>query len=249
MTIALSFGTVEPMSKRQRKYACGYCGEVAPATDDHIPPRSFFSANASLALRTVKACESCNSGSSDADEYFRDIVVQFAPVSVNPKAQPQVEKLRRALVKPQKRAYAERTMNAIEEHDVVTPGGIHLGKHPFVKVDADLLQRATQRYVRGLFRYEFGKRVPDDYIVSVATNPDDVESQREKVEKLVGAGIVTTIEKGVFWYSFTIAKDNPDVSAWALVFYDAMPVLGVVGPSSRADGLTKRLKLSPRAGA
>ena len=61
------------MSKKAKK--CSFCGKQGVITKDHIPPKCLFPQPLPNNLITVKACPSCNGGSSNDDQYLQAILV------------------------------------------------------------------------------------------------------------------------------------------------------------------------------
>lgn len=56
---------------------CQLCGEHAPLTKDHLPPKSLYpkAVHSKLVdMHTVKACDTCNNGSKLHDELFKVFV-------------------------------------------------------------------------------------------------------------------------------------------------------------------------------
>ena len=215
-----------------RTYECSFCGARGPATKDHVPPRSVFGDPAPSALTTVRACSACNSGASQDDEYFRDTIVKYHRVADLPAAESAVAAMIRAAAKPEKRKYAKATLARFAIADVRTPAGIELGRRPVVRVDANRIRRAAIRYVRGLYRHEVGVTLPGDSEFVAIVEPEGILAARTEVERAMASGTRRVIQEGVFWYVYVVAADNPAVSIWLLVFFDAYPILVVARRST-----------------
>lgn len=56
---------------------CVFCGATAK-TRDHVPPKCIFPDDRRINLRTVPACEICNSKTKKDDEYFRMVLATAA---------------------------------------------------------------------------------------------------------------------------------------------------------------------------
>ena len=58
----------------------------------------------------------------------------------------------------------------------------------------------------------------------------------------MASGTRRVIQEGVFWYDYVVAADNPAVSMWLLVFFDAYPLLVVAHESInvRRPGVNER---------
>ncbi len=74
---------------------CAYCGSPDAKTDDHIPAKSIYKPGVNAPPR-VKACDACNNGASDGDEYLRDILLRHYLVADLPGAERQVAAMFRA---------------------------------------------------------------------------------------------------------------------------------------------------------
>lgn len=178
----------------------------------------------------MKACERCNVGASQDDEYFRDAIVKYHRVADLPQAQRQVEAMVRAAGKPQKRKYAEATMRAFVDVEVRTPEGLVIGTAPAYRVDGERLYRAGTRYVRGLHRLELGARVSDGATITVGLDPERIFAATDQVHDVFGGARRRVVQKGVFWYAWMSPRDRPEASAWLLVFFDAFPLVAFVHP-------------------
>lgn len=212
-------------------YECAYCGAIAPATDDHVPPRSFFRGLAQLQLRSVKACEPCNRGASLDDEYFRDTVLKYHRVSDQSQAQSAVESMMRAMALPAKRQYAAATMSSLRSVEVVDPVSGLLAVRDAVSVDECRLQRTAIRYARGLHRAEYGVRVPADMPARAVVNPEAVHANAEAFELGFRGADLIDIQLGVFWALVRRERESRSTSTWLMVFYDAFPVIVAFRPS------------------
>ncbi|MCE5250268.1 hypothetical protein LLG96_08615 [bacterium] len=209
-------------------FECAYCGQFKAATDDHVPPKSIFKDPKPLELPTVKSCAQCNQGASDDDEYFRDTVVKYYAVADKPQAKDQLAAMYRAATKSKKRKYAERTLSSFFKIEVISSAGIYLGTVPAYRIDTVRFNRVVIRYIKGLYRYDTGTRLPDDRHIEVISDPDTIHQKRQQVEQLLAGSESKNIQEGVFWYAWGQAVDNPAASFWLLVFYDAFPIIAVI---------------------
>jgi hypothetical protein len=187
---------------------CAYCGIPGADTDDHIPPRSIYAQPTPASRPLVKSCLTCNNGASDDDEYFRDVVVRHSHISTLPQAQRQLWAMFRAAGKPAKVTYARGILDAFVDVEVKTQAGLYLGQPPAYRVDANRMTRILRRYVRGLYRWEMGERLPVTSIVEVIANPDQVNQAQSDIERVFQGAKYTTVQEGVFWYARQ-ATSNP----------------------------------------
>lgn len=213
-----------------RRYECAYCGALEAHTKDHVPAKCLYLHPLPNDLPTVRACRSCNSGASQDDEYFRDTVLQWHRVTDKPQVQPLVAKMLRGIALPQKSAYAAMTLSALTEMEVTTAAGISLGRQPVIRVQAQRMIRVVERYVRGLHRFRFGTRMPDDVTVTAAVDPEQTIATSDKWGGWFGSADIRIVQPGAFSYGFVSPVGRPDAFVWLLMFYDEFPVLGFVRP-------------------
>lgn len=145
-------------ARAQRVGECGYCGELKPLTQEHVPPKSFYGDVKPPNLPTIRACNDCNNGSSDDDEYFRDTMVKYHLVSDKPAAAGMRARFMRSVQKPEKRNYHIEQFKLFQKVDVRLPSGLILPRQPRFTVDQSKLRATASRYVRGLHRYEYKRQ-------------------------------------------------------------------------------------------
>ena len=206
---------------------CAYCGQVGPTSDDHVPPKSFFEGLAKEQLRTVKACDECNAGASQDDEYFRDTVVKYYRIADQEKAKPIVEKMIRAAALPAKRSYAESHLRSLTGVFGVSPTAPALGPVLAARIDVARMERAARRYVRGLHRHDFGTRVSAAEVPLVVTDPEAVFEKQATLVELFRGGTRHVVQEGVFEYLWT--EDTRGMKACLLVFFREYAVFACVG--------------------
>lgn len=86
---------------------------------------------------------------------------------------------------PEKKRYFDETMKALQLVELRTKGGLILGERPMIHVRSSSMDRAARRYVRGLYRFEKGVRLPSDTPLRVLTDPAMVNemSLSRRIEK------------------------------------------------------------------
>jgi hypothetical protein len=216
-----------------RIYECAYCGAQTATTDDHIPAKGLFAKGTKTSLVTVKACAACNQGASADDEYFRDTVLKHHRISELPQAQAQIRAMLRSAAHPRKSRYTEATLRSFVDVEVRTPAGLHLGVKPAFRVNGDRLERTVERYVRGLHRHEFGRRICEGSQIAVRVDPEAVLAEKADVLRTFASATKRIVQDGVFTYAFVIPSDNPEASGWLLVFFDEFAILASVRPPAR----------------
>jgi hypothetical protein len=213
---------------RRRQYECAYCGEVRPASDDHIPPRSIFAGVHGGRRISVKSCDDCNTGASADDEYFRDTVAKYYRVAETPKAKEVVESFLRATELPEKHRYTEAHVRALTGRDRVPPSSQEREALPEFVVDGERFDRAIRRYVRGLHRKVLGRRISPDTEISVASDPESLLPLQTKLIEIFRLGTRQVVVENVFWFTYVISEDCPTASTWLLVLFDEYPILAHV---------------------
>ncbi|MGB8960152.1 MAG: hypothetical protein WCC00_14180 [Candidatus Aminicenantales bacterium] len=134
----------------------------------------------------------------------------------------------RAAAKGEKRKYLEATFRSFEDVETSTFGGIILGKRPGFRIDRERLIRASARYIKGLFRYEFGKGVPSDSEIRVVLNPEGIWHARQKILNVFSEEKVRVIHPDIFKYYCVVPTDNPSASYWLLLFFNQFPIIGYI---------------------
>jgi len=209
---------------------CAICGEtVEDVTRDHIPPKSMFAVKPSN-LITVPACPKCNGGSSADDEYFR-LIASEIDTAAHPDAKKVSESIARSMARPQAAGFREGLCQSI--YPVEVDGELR----PFFGLDAQRLDRAAMKIVRGLFFHVKNYPVPSNYKVLAANldlfmeNPSSVE-----LAKLIYNYLLpkcswikpTVIGNAVFSYQVFWEEDDPDTMFMLMVFYGRWRYFGFV---------------------
>ena len=205
---------------------CTFCASLDAHTVDHVPPKSFFRGRGVTGLITVRACAACNSGASADDEYVRDTILKHHEVGEQPAAISQVASMLRGMANPKKQKYAEATMRSIRDVAVTTPAGLYLGTRPAFVIDSARLKRTFERYIRGLYRHEFGRRVPTETEFNIAVDPERVLAEQAVVEATFLGGTTKVVDPEVFFYSYVRDEKPPHNSGWLLVFFNTFAVVG-----------------------
>jgi hypothetical protein len=218
---------------------CVYCGEVRELTDDHIPPKNLFAKPRPNNLIEVPSCELCNGGASKDDEYFRLMLTLREDTFDHPEVQKVLPTVFRSLTKPNKVGFSKSLFQAIRIRELKTSSGLFLGQRPAYDVDLERLDRVAQRIVKGLFYRERGARLPNEYVVSAYSASGLSNLTKDKKDYII-TNIVDpillqtpkTIGNNVFTYRFMFSPEDPNVSAWHLIFYEKVAFLCFTTPLS-----------------
>jgi hypothetical protein len=224
-------------NKPSRKGECVYCGEIKQLSDDHIPPKNLFAKPRPNNLIAVPSCISCNGDASDDDEYFRLILTLREDTFPHPDVQQILPIVFRSLTKPNKKGFSKSLFQSIKVLNLMTSSGLFIGRHPTYGVDLDRLDRVVQRIVKGLFYHEQKSRLPDHYD-AFACSASGLSNLARDLKAHIVASIVDpilvqtpkTIGNNVFTYRFIFAPEDPNVSAWHLIFYEKVVFLCFTAP-------------------
>jgi hypothetical protein len=227
------------MSRKQMsdsEKSCIYCGSKGSMTVDHIPPKNLFPEPRPSNMLTVPSCKKCNKSFSKDDEYFRTILVSCASVSSDPNAQAVNEKLLRSMIRPEAAAMASAIRRSLHVVDVISNGGIYLGKYPAMKVSADRINRVTGRIARGLFYIKHDYPVPMGYEVTCVFKDDALSMPKEFIDQWRKFWKPPeTIGGNVFSYSYALCVDNPNGMLFIYWFYGKLWFYGIVTPKTDSN--------------
>lgn len=205
-------------------------------TDDHVPPKNLF-AKPRPHLIVISACGECHSSTSKDDEYFRLTVCMSEGAGGHPKARANWESILRSLKRENAVGFQRSFVSSIELIRVHTPGGLYLGERLAYDVDLNRLRRVVERTVRGLYFAEY--RHPLGPANDVQIHPkEDFDNAEPDLKKELVQTILrpltlrepTIIGENVFSYWFHIAPEEPELSVWALTFYDSVHFLCFTAP-------------------
>ena len=214
---------------------CVYCGRLAPLEDDHIPPKNLFTGRAGLI--TVPSCKCCNQGACKDDEYFRLAIGFHADVANHPEAGPIVAKIKRSLFRPEASGFMQDFLARTTVSEKKTPAGIYFLRTT-TDVDEERVGRVAERITKGLFWHHRGQRLPDGYVVHTAsreairhTSGPRGAMMVRSVKELAGEPPYGVRNGQVFHYRFKFwDSDDPNVSAWVLVFFRRFIFLTAIAP-------------------
>jgi hypothetical protein len=208
---------------------CAYCG--APATTrDHIPPFKLFPTPRPSDLITVPACDLCNNTASVDDEYF------VWAVTMSRKAQGDLSKkvLEQRLKSPlsdRRRRMVDALVEASRPVNLMSPGGVYLGRAVAYDVDQERLNAVITRCLRGLYFREYKARVPDDFLAEGYVEPPAESLDMPAAQALMNNRL-RSVGGGVFEY--WLAKPQPDwlhgVALCLMRFFGGLVAVGFVLP-------------------
>jgi hypothetical protein len=220
-------------AKSFAKPECVYCGSTENLTKDHIPPKNLFAKPRPTNLITVPSCESCNASFQMDDEYLQ--MVLHARLETG--GHPELLKLKPTLAKSLRRresvGFHRRIRNSMFKAELISKEGIYLGAAPAMSVQGKRLERSGTRIIKGLFFAEKGRRLPDSHEAFAFADPlrgkDDPEALLRVLTFLLQQP-ANIIGNNVFSYRYHFDEEDPNRSAWLMVFYEAMLFLGLTLP-------------------
>ena len=221
---------------------CVYCGKVKPLTRDHVPPKNIFPKPRPSNLITVPSCEDCHSGNSQIsldDEYFRLMLTLRDDVADHEDVKKTLPTVMRSLTKPKKTGFKNALLQAMHKVDIRTPAGLYLGKKGAYDVNLERLDRVVARITKGLFYREISTHLPKNYEVAAYSesglrdvSPADIAQLQKDIVQPLMTQKPKIIGNNVFSYRVLFTEEDPNVSAWLLLFYEKVAFICITLPSS-----------------
>ncbi len=220
-----------PKKGERRIGQCVYCGDRKELSKDHVPPKNLFGKPRPDNLITVDSCIDCNRSFEKIDEYFRAIIATLEESEKHPVAKELWEtKIQLSFLKPSKIGFREMIRQSMKSVDIVSEGGILLGKRIAYEIDANRFFDVIRRTVKGLFWYERGFRLSDEFKVRVIKHSDFENISQRKLDFFEPLQ-PRVIGDGVFVYKALFFEEEPNGSAWQLLFYRSIPFICMTFPS------------------
>ena len=219
--------------KPNRTKVCVYCGTEQRLTVDHIPPKCLFPPPRPPNSITVPCCHDCNSRFSKDDVYFRDRLILWQEVSNHPAAREVAESALRSFQRPKQKRYTRSLFRNVVDVDLISKGGVYLGKGKGLKIDRRQMTRVPSRMVRGLFFHEYGEPLSDSHCAVAIPLVEEYFVDAGKQEavfeicRYLTSTPRTTIGQGVFSYWHHRDEDTDYRSLWLLMFYEKISFLGM----------------------
>jgi len=225
--------------KNNSEKSCIYCGSGEDMTVDHIPPKALFPEPRPSNMLTVPCCYKCNESFSKDDEYFRTVLVSHASVYPDSNVQAVNEKLLRSMSRPEAAAMTSSIRKSLNVVDVISRGGIYLGRSPAMKITANRINRVADRIARGIFYIIHDYPVPKKCEVKCSFKfkdtaafsfPDGFIAQYKGLWKQP-----ETIGENVFNYSYVLCVDDPNIMLFLYWFYDNLWFCGYIIPKPEVE--------------
>lgn len=221
--------------KSPRVGECVYCGEHRQLTDDHVPPRCFFEGRQGLVV--VPSCWCCNNRAKKDDEHFRQSIVLHENVANLPEATPAVDKVVRSLFKPEAKGMLRDFLSRTRVFEDRTPAGIYHVRTT-TDVETERIDRVAERITRGLFWCHQGYRLPDRYVVHVASCEELRHARDERsylmaqrAQELLEGQAYAVRDGSVFFYFVQFDETDPNLSDWLFWFFGAFFIFAGTAPA------------------
>lgn len=218
---------------------CVYCGARGRVTKDHVPPRNLFGDRPPADLMTVKACYGCHDGTNEDDEYFRNTLIMRADMAGNAAVQDLLPAFARSLDNPEAPGLLTSTARSLRHVDVITQGGLYIGKRLAYDVNLRRLTRVAARIVRGLFSKLTDGRLPSDYVVHAYELGGFSPVDRGTADlfrancSVVLARPPALIKGSVFKCWWAPSDKDKHTSMWIMVFFGKAVFFGLTGQESQ----------------
>ncbi len=215
---------------------CVYCRLRTAVTNDHIPPKNLFGKPRPSSLVTVPSCLYCNAGASTDDEYFRLMVALRHDVD-HPDAAAARDSAMRSLERPQAGGFRAAFLSALGDVELRSASGLYLGRAGAYNVDVERLDRVARRITLGLFYKKTERLLPRDYTAKAYLLSQIDPSATDAITRL--SGMVDALRAGrapafvgrrVLSYWWHSAVDDPNASAWLLIFYERVSWVAITTP-------------------
>ena len=206
------------MDKKNNKIAkCVYCGEKKETTRDHVVskclfPKSYQKKNPII----VPSCTGCNRSFSLDEECFRNFICGLALERSQYAYELCFSTIKRSIQRRPQIGY--KAMNQMDLVDLYTKSGIYLGKKTIIHITEEDWKRyfyILDKYIKGLFFYEFKEVLPKDYKIKHFLGNDKMLENFKHIRKW------NMDNKEIFAYGYNFIP-NTYKSVWATIFYDSI---------------------------
>jgi hypothetical protein len=226
------------MDQRKRKSVCAYCGALIAETGnkktkEHIFPRNLFPKYDGYQPRkdflTVPACETCNGGKSEDDEYLRN----FLALRLRAMGHPDIDHLVDGFLSSARegsrlvRRMAESARMA--RHPTT---GLYLPYVLAVPIEDERLDRIMTHIVRGLYCKEHRSVLAADccYVIREMPATDEFISGWVNLFVQMGVRPYREVGDGQCVYQTMRFPASPETTFWTICFFDAIWFVGWTMP-------------------
>lgn len=219
------------MSKPRRhvqRGTCVYCGNFGEVEQDHVVPRSLFVSSNQSSIK-VWSCVQCNRTKSDGEGDLRDYMITSINAREHRAAAALLPKFQKSNAQGKSRV-GIRAANA-PLVDRLTPAGLIIGEMLGDMDHFPEMERTLGFIVRGLYSNESGNSLPQDVPVDTLVINFSMLDEILKAFEIPQLPPFRTLGPDVFrWQALGLGQANHQ-SGWIMVFYGAIPVIGVTANS------------------
>jgi hypothetical protein len=211
---------------------CSYCEAVQPMEPEHVVPRAIF-VNANQSTIVIPACHRCNNEKSAGEDDLRDSLV----IEVGVHRHPDILPLMSVMAESTGKGFSKYGHAAAFERKPVirrTASGVDVLAYEVHVPDANAMRRTLRYMVRGLYFHENGRPWLLDKPLTLHDLPaEELEFTLETFGRLRPFEFRGIMGNDVFKYAAITQEQYPDITAWLMVFFGTIPVLGITGIPER----------------
>lgn len=203
------------MSKKN----CIYCGEREATERDHVPPKCFFPEPLPNDLITVPSCGVCNREYGKIDEFIRDILISLDTTENKLELASVRAKMHRSMLRKESAKLLMKIYSTIKPVDVITKGGLVLGRKPAFDFNRVEYTKFFERIARALLykenKVEFFK---GDINWKMSFDEDSFKKLPFPMKNFLMSGQSKSIGNGLIKYVGFWWRSKP-TSLWFINFY------------------------------
>lgn len=201
------------MEKETLDINCTYCGISGELTRDHVPPKCLFPKPRAPQI-TVPACKTCNQNFQKDDEYFA--IAMVAPAYSTHEGAIKVWEQNLLPIVSRGGGFRRMLSQNILEDNVITPAGIFLPEHRFIRFEKERINSVITRIVRGLLWHHYQAKPSIDTKFVIYKDPPLNIQIADLINSITN---LSWIGDDIFRYRHSPADGDPNGSIWCLQFY------------------------------
>jgi hypothetical protein len=216
---------------RKKMGRCALCGVQAETTQEHFVPRCLWTGPRPNRVETVPACDACNGGSNQDDEYFRNALVMMFD-----QEHPQKKELLDGPVMRTLGRHPGWVRHMLENARVgpqYSPAGLWIGNFPILPLDLARFNRSLLKIVKGLY-YLIRHKQPFPLAGTIGLVGILNEDTKPLIDLIEQKLLPPTFSFGddVFEWRFCQTRDG--LTMWKLAFYRSVVYYAVAADDAAA---------------
>ena len=216
---------------------CSYCAREKEFEPEHVVPRAIF-VNDNQSVLVIPACHDCNNDKSAGEDDLRDWLV----ITVGVDGHPDILPLMRVMAESTGKGFSKVGRAVSGERKPVlrqTEEGIYVPGYEVHVPDVRAMRRTLRYIVRGLAFNETGAPwLPDQPMLVYdpdGENAHDLEGTIELFSLLGPVEFRGMMGNDVFRFASITQEQYPGITAWLMVFFGTVPIVGITGIPERED--------------